>query len=685
MKAMMLAALAALSAQAIGYADAAAATANAAQPGRPALGTWGVDVANIDKSVKPGDDFYRYVNGKWLAQDHIPADRSSWGSFAELRELSENRVKEILASLASSSGTMPPEAQKVRDLYNSFVDEQGIAQRGLAPAKSDLERLGHMKSYEAVAAALADPRLSLPSPFNLYIDSDPKNPDRYAVNITQGGLGLPDRDYYLRDDERFPEIRKEYVAAISKMLSLANIADAERKAQAILDFEHAIAEAHWPVEQQRDAEKTYNPVSRDELMQLAAQFPWGPFMESATLGSQSSFIAREKDAFPKLAEVFRKTPLETWQAYLQFHYLHTFAPFLPKEIDAANFAFFGTVLNNQPSQLPRETRGIQFLSGAMGEAVGKLYVERYFPAESKTQMEALVANLKAAFAERIRSLEWMSEETQQAALKKLDQFTVKIAYPNKWRDYSTLVVDARDLIGNAQRSAAFEWHRQAVRLPGPVDREEWGMTPQTINAYYNPGFNEIVFPAAILQPPFFDPNADPAVNYGGIGAVIGHEIGHGFDDQGSKYDGRGVLQSWWTPEDRARFEERTQKLVQEYEGFEPLPGLHVNGELTLGENIGDLGGIQMAYAAYRRSLGGKDAPVIDGFTGDQRFFLGFGQIWRSQLRDGVMRQLVLSNPHSPPQYRVNGVVPNVDAWYDAFDIPQDAKMALPPERRVSIW
>jgi predicted metalloendopeptidase len=685
MRTVIFAALAMLSAQAIGDTQHAPAAADASQAKRPELGAWGVDLANMDKSVKPGDDFYRYVNGKWLAEDHIPADRSSWGTFAELRELSENRVKEILASLAGTSGAADPQAQKVRDLYASFVDEDAIAQHGYAPAKADLDRFAHIDNYEAVAAALADPRLTLASPFNMYINADDKNPDRYAVNLTQGGLGLPDRDYYLRDDESFPEIRKQYVAAIGKMLTLAGIADSEQKAQSILDLEHALAEVEWPVEQQRDAEKTYNPVTRDELVQLAPQFPWKQFMDSAQLGSQTHFIAKEKDAFPKLAQVFRSTPIDTWRAYLQFHYLQAFAPFLPKEMDDANFAFYGTVLSNQPAQLPRETRGVQFVGGAMGEAVGKIYVERYFPAESKAQMESLVANLRAAFADRVKSLEWMSDDTRQAALKKLDQFTVKIAYPDKWRDYSTLVVDAHDPLGNAQRAAAFEWHRQAVRLGGPVDRQEWGMTPQTINAYYNPTFNEIVFPAAILQPPFFDPNADPAVNYGGIGAVIGHEIGHGFDDQGSKYDGRGVLQSWWTEEDRSRFEERTNKLVQEYNAFEPLPSLHVKGELTLGENIGDLGGIQMAYAAYRRSLGGKEAPVIDGFTGDQRFFLGFGQIWRSQIRDGALRSLVLSNPHSPPQYRVNGVVPNVDAWYKAFGIPQDAKMALAQDRRVKIW
>jgi putative endopeptidase len=684
MKAVTLAVFAVVASQAIAQTSEQPAAAKGTSA-KPALGTWGIDLTNMDTSVKPGDDFYRYVNGLWLAENHIPEDRSSWGSFAELQKLSEERVNSIIDELSASSSASSPEAQKIRDLYNSFADQAGIEQRGLAPAKADLDRLGRVSSYEEIAKAMGDPMLALPTPYNLYIDVDPKNPERYAVNVTQGGLGLPDRDYYLRDDEQFPEIRKQYVAAIGQMLTLAKIAGAEQKAQAILDLEHALAEVQWPADQRRDAEKTYNPVTREELIKLAPQFPWNAFFESAYLGKQPDFIANEKDAFPKMAAIFRKTPVETWQAYLQFHYLQTFAAMLPKAIDDANFAFFGTVLSNQPAQLPRTTRGVRFVSAQLGEAVGKLYVERYFPASSKAQMEALVDNLRAAFAERVKTLEWMSDETKKAALRKLDQFTVKIAYPDTWRDYGALRIDAKDLLGNAQRSGAFEWNRQTSRLPGPVDRSEWGMTPQTINAYYNPGLNEIVFPAAILQPPFFDPNADPAVNYGGIGAVIGHEIGHGFDDQGSKYDGRGVLQSWWTAEDRSRFEERTQKLVQEYNGFEPLPDIHVNGQLTLGENIGDLGGMQMAYAAYHRSLGGKPAPVIDGFTGDQRFFMSWAQVWRSQMRDGVLRQVVLSNPHSPPTYRVNGVVPNVDAWYAAFGVPEDATLALPQGRRVSIW
>jgi len=684
MKAVILIALAAIASQA--GAQTTEQPAKATGTGdKPELGTWGIDLANMDKSVKPGDDFYRYVNGGWLAQNHIPEDRGSWGSFAELQQLSEKRVNSIIEEVSSSSTAAGPDAQKIRDLYNSFVDQATIEEKGLAPAKADLTRLGSLKTYEEVAAAMGDPKLTLPTPFNLYIDIDAKDPTTYAVAITQGGLGLPDRDYYLRDDEQFPEIRKEYVAAIGKMLALANIADADKKAQAILDVEHALAEVQWPVEQQRDADKIYNPVTRDELIKLAPDFPWAQFLESAQLAGQQKFIANEKDAFAKFATVFRKTPVSTWQAYLQFHYLQAFAPMLPKAIDDANFAFFGTILSNQPAQLPRTTRGVRFVSAQIGEAVGKLYVQKYFPASSKAQMEALVDNLRGAFKDRIQQLDWMSDETKQAALKKLDEFTVKIAYPNTWRDYSALTIDPKDLLGNTQRSSAFEWHRQTVRLPGPVDRTEWGMTPQTINAYYNPNLNEIVFPAAILQPPFFDPNADPAVNYGGIGAVIGHEIGHGFDDQGSKFDGRGVLQSWWTDEDRTRFDERTQKLVQEYNGFEPMPDLHVNGQLTLGENIGDLGGMQMALAAYHRSLGGKPAPVLDGFTGDQRFFLSWAQVWRSQMRDGVLRQLVLSNPHSPPPFRVNGVVPNVDAWYQAFGVPEDAKLALPKGKRVAIW
>jgi predicted metalloendopeptidase len=664
-----------------------------AQPGaprpaaaKPVLGDWGVDLGNLDSSVQPGDDFYRYVNGHWLAQDRIPSDRPSWGSFNELQRVSEQRVLQIIDGLAGATDVATgSDAQKLRDLYASFADEAAANERGLAPARADLERLGRAASYDDVAAALGDAALLLPSPFNLYRDIDAKDPDSYTIAITQGGLGLPDRDFYLRDDEHFPQIRKDYAAAIAKILALAGIADADREAIAILDLEHALAAASWPSADRRDAVKTYNPVTRAQLEALAPAFPWDAFLKAAELDKQDRFVANESSAFPKLAEVFRNTPLATWQAYLRFHYLRAFAPYLTTELSDANFAFFSTVLNNQPAQLPRATRAVRLVSAQIGEAIGRLYVEKYFPPSSKAQVDSLVANLRGALQERIRSLDWMSDATKSAALVKLSQFTVKIGYPNKWIDYGPLSIAPHDLVGNVQRAAVFKWRRSIAKLPGPVDREEWGMTPQTVNAYYSPSLNEIVFPAAILQPPFFDPNADAAVNYGGIGAVIGHEIGHGFDDQGSKYDGKGVLRSWWTDEDRSRFESRTKQLVHEYSAFEPVPGLRVNGQLTLGENIGDLGGIEMAHAAYRRSLGGKAAPTLDGFSGDQRFFLAFAQIWRSQAREGYLRNQLLADPHSPTEFRVNGVVPNVAEWYAAFGVPATAKLALPAQRRVSIW
>jgi len=653
---------------------------------KPALGAWGVDLSNIDSAVKPGDDFYRYVNGRWLAENRIPPDRAAWGSFNELRQVSEQRVQQLIDGLATATDVAPgSDAQKVRDFYASFADEAAVNARGLAPARADLERLGRLATYDEVAAALGDPALNIPSPFNFYRDIDAKDPDHYTIAITQGGLGLPDRDFYLRDDEQFPQIRMQYAAAIAKMLAIAGDTNAERNADSIVALERAIAEVSWPNADRRDAEKTYNPVNRAELVALAPAFPWDAFFTPGELTKQDRFVANEKSAFPKLADVFRKTPLATWQAYLRFHYLHAFAPQLTTELADANFAFFGTVLNNQPAQLPRPTRAVQLVSSQVGEAIGRLYVEKYFPASSKAQMEALVANLRAALEERIRKLDWMSSATKTAALAKLSQFTVKIGYPNKWIDYGPLAIAPNDLLGNVQRANSFQWRRQLAKLPGPVDREEWGMTPQTVNAYYNPNLNEIVFPAAILQPPFFDPNADAAVNYGGIGAVIGHEIGHGFDDQGSKFDGKGVLRGWWTDADRSRFDMRTKQLVDEYAKFEPLPGIKVNGQVTLGENIGDLGGIEMAYSAYHRSLGGKRAPTIDGYTGDQRFFLAFAQIWRQQVRDGFLRNQVLADPHSPAEFRVNGVVPNVAEWYEAFGVPANAKLALPKDRRVSIW
>jgi putative endopeptidase len=473
------------------------------------------------------------------------------------------------------------------------------------------------------------------------------------------------------------------------MLRLGDVADAETKAESIFKLESEIADIHWSRAERRDADKTYNPMRTAELVQFAPDFPWVETLRESGIvnppGGERQLIVSEKSAFSGLAALFKRTSVDTWRDYLTFHYLSGHAPYLPKRFDDARFEFYGKVLGGQPEQLARDKRGVRFVGGMMGENVGRLYVARYFPADAKAKAQDLVSNLLSVYRQRIQTADWMSPETRRQALEKVGTFSVKIGYPDKWRDYSALRVDPEDLLGNQARGARFEWNRRLVRLDQPVDRSEWGMSPQTVNAYYSSSLNEIVFPAGILQPPFFDPNADPAVNYGGIGAVIGHEISHGFDDQGSKYDAEGVLRNWWTEADRMNFDGRTNALVDQFNTYSPIPGLNVNGRLTLGENIADLAGLTVTQAAYHLSLNGAEAPVLDGFTGDQRLFLGYAQVWRFKAREETLRQRVLSDPHSPPEFRINGIVRNVDAWYDAFKVAPGDKLYLPPASRVHLW
>jgi putative endopeptidase len=470
---------------------------------------------------------------------------------------------------------------------------------------------------------------------------------------------------------------------------LGDIADADTKAEAIFKLESEIADIHWSRAERRDADKTYNPMSLSELVQFAPDFPWAEDLREQGIANPSSgerqVIVSEKSAFPGLASLFKRTSVDTWRDYLTFHYLSSHAPYLTKRFDDARFEFYGKVLGGQREQLARDKRGVRYVGGMMGENVGRLYVARYFPADAKAKAQELVRNLLSVYRQRIQTADWMSPETRRQALEKVGTFSVKIGYPDKWRDYSAFRVDPEDLLGNQARGARFEWNRRLVRLDQPVDRSEWGMSPQTVNAYYNSSLNEIVFPAAILQPPFFDPNADPAVNYGGIGAVIGHEISHGFDDQGSKYDAEGVLRNWWTEADRKNFDERTNALVDQFNAYSPVPGLFVNGRLTLGENIADLAGLTVAQAAYHLSLNGATPPVLDGFSGDQRLFLGYAQVWRFKAREETLRQRVLSDPHSPPEFRINGIVRNVDAWYDAYKVAPGEKLYLAPGSRVHLW
>ena len=647
------------------------------------IGAFGLDLEARNSSVKPGDDFFSYAIGTWYNTFQIPPDRSSFGAFNELDELSKKRVRELIEAAAATHASAGTPAQKIGDYYAAYMDQDAIESNGLAPAQGDLKRITAATQKSQIAALFGAPGFA--SLFDVDLPPDLKNPDRYSVVISQSELGLPDRDYYLKDDPKLKEIREKYVAYIGQMLALGAVADSAAKAAQIMAFETAVAKVQWPNEKRRDVDATYNPRSKQQLLAYAPGFAWQPFFDSLQIGQRQELVLSELTAIRDLAALFQRTPLPTLKSYLTFHYLSDHAQFLPKRFDDARFAFYGQALRGQPQQRERWKRAVDVVDGALGEQVGQLYVARYFPPESKTKMQELVANLRASLSERIDALEWMTPETKSRAHEKLATFTPKIGYPDVWKDYSTLQVRRDDLLGNVRRAGEWHWQYQVARLDKPVDRAEWQMTPQTINAYYNPLNNEIVFPAAILQPPFFDPNADAAVNYGAIGAVIGHEIGHGFDDQGRKFGPTGALQDWWTQKDADVYNARVARLIKQFSAFEALPGLHVNGANTIGENIGDLGGLNMAYHAYQLSLQGRPAPVIDGLSGDQRFFLSWAQVWRSKYRDGALREMVLSDPHSPANFRVNGPLPNIDSWYTAFAVQPGDKLYIKPEERVSIW
>jgi putative endopeptidase len=648
-----------------------------------AIGAFGLDLSAGNSAVKPGDDFFAYASGKWYDHFEIPADKTSYGAFNQLDDLSKQRVREIIEQAAASHPAEGTAAQKIGDYYAAYMDQSAIETNGLTPVEGDLKRISSAATPAQIATLFGLPGFA--SLFDLDLQPDLKNPDRYSVVISQSSLGLPDRDYYLKDDPKLQEIRGKYVAYVEQILTLGGVADAGAKAKEIMAFETAVAKVQWPIEKRRDVDATYNPRTKQQLLTYAPGFPWQAFLQASSVGGRQDLVLSELTAVHDLADLFKHTPLPTLKAYLTFHYLSDHAPYLPKRFDDARFAFYGSTLRGQPQQRERWKRAVDEVNGALGELVGQLYVARYFPPESKAKMQELVANLRASLSERIDALDWMTPETKSRAHEKLATFTPKIGYPDKWKDYSALQIRRDDLVGNVRRAAEWRWQYQVARLDKPVDRQEWQMTPQTINAYYNPLNNEIVFPAAILQPPFFDPNADAAVNYGGIGAVIGHEMGHGFDDQGRKFGPDGGLKDWWTQQDADVFKGRVTRLENQFSAFEALPGLHVNGANTIGENIGDLGGLNMAYHAYHLSLKGKPAPVIDGLTGDQRFFLSWAQVWRTKIRDGQLREYVMSDVHSPPYFRVNGPLPNINEWYAAFDVHPGDKLYIKPEDRVSIW
>lgn len=667
-----------------------AATGGQSAP-TPVLGAWGVDLSGMDNSIRPGDDFFDYANGTWYRQAVIPPDRASTGSFQNLQILSEKRMQDLVAAIeAKPYAQLGNEERQIRDLYDAFTDTGQIEQRGIGPSKKDLDLIASAKAPDDVARLMGSTSIPADGPFGAFVNADAKHPDQYVMLVSQSGLGMPNRDYYLKDDAALVATREAYGKFLTSMLALAGRKDAGPRADAVLALETRIAQAQWTAVERRNADKTYNPMTLAQLAAYAPGFPWATFFREQGLSPTGPagdrvVIVRENTAFPELARIFGPTPVPVWRDYLTVHYLHAMSSYLPAAFDDADFEFYGKVLGGETEKLPRTTRAVHLIDQRLGHPLGKLYVAKYFPPESKAKVEALVGNLLKAYDADIRTIIWMTEATKQKALEKLHRFTPHVGYPDTWRDYSGLAIRRDDLLGDIERSSDFEWHHRIDRIDRPVDRNEWGMTPPTINAYYTPVLNSIFFPAAILQPPFFDPNADDAVNYGAIGAVMGHEIGHGFDDQGSKYNGLGVLQSWWTNEDRQAFEDRVAKLGEQYDAFEGLPGMHVNGKLTMGENIGDLSGLAIALKAYHVSLNGAQPPVLDGFSGDQRFFLGFAQIWRGKYREGAMRRQLLSNPHSPAHWRVVGPTRNIDAWYDAFDVTPGEKYYLPPDQRVHIW
>ena len=664
---------------AVGHADGTPAE------GEPQIGNWGVPMEHVDRSVDPGDDFFAYVTGKWMAQAEIPADLPSWGAGIELHLKAEEDVRDIITDLAQSDPAPGSVGQKVGDLYASWMDVDRLDQLGAAPLRPHLQQIATIDSHEDLSAAFASVHAT--APFGVGILPDPADTTRYIAAVGQAGLGLPGRDYYLDQGATYQGYRAAYRDYIETLFDLAGMDESEARAERILALETRLAEAHWPPEDSRNIQKVYNPMSQQQLAELVPQLDWQLIFERLGLAELETFIVTETTALEKSGRIVVDTPVQTWRDYLAFHFISDQASFLSTAFDRAKFEL-NRALSGVEEQRERAKRGVQLINGVMGEAVGQVYVQRQFPPQAKARVEELVGHLVAAFRERLRRNHWMDEATRTQALAKLDRFEPRVGYPEKWTDYSSLDIERDDLFGNRLELTDFHWQQQLDRLDGPVDRALWSMSPQTVNAYYNPLMNQITFPAAILQPPMFDPAADPAVNYGAIGAVIGHEIGHGFDDQGRRFDEAGRIRDWWSAGANEQFLELAAKLGAQYAAYEPVPGTHINSELTMGENIGDLGGMEMAYAAYHRYLedccDGK-APVIDGLTGDQRFFLGYAAAWRRIQRDDFARKQLKSDPHSPPKYRVNGVVRNMDAWYEAFDVAPGDDLYLPPSERVRIW
>lgn len=654
---------------------------------KPALIS-GVDLNAMDAKVRPQDNFHQFTNGNWLKNTPIPPEYGSYGSFTVLSEQAEQNLRAIIEQSSEAknkqTGTLE---QKIGDFYNSYMNEEQIESNGLKPIEADLKTINNIKNNTGLIRQFASMlRHGFATPLDFGVLPDFKDSSKYTFFLVQSGLGLPNRDYFLdQDNDRFVTIVKAYEIYINDMLSMAGQSNSAEAATKIIALERQIAKAHWSKTANRSLKKLYNPHDTDKLGDLSKNINWQTLLNELSASQLGYIVIGQPSYFKTLGSILDTTDLETWKSYLKLRVISGSAKYLPKKFSDRRFAFYGRTISGLKAQKERWRRGVDAVNGAMGEALGKIYVDRHFPPQAKVRMLEMVNNLLAEFAVGIDALEWMSEETKKEAHDKLNKFTVKIGYPDKWRDYSALSIDANDIAANVRHSSLFEFEHTMSKLGKPIDKDEWGMTPQTVNAYYNPTMNEIVFPAAILQPPFFNMEADDAVNYGGAGLVIGHEISHGFDDQGSTFDGDGNLRNWWTDADRARFKASTDKLVAQYNAFEPLEGTHINGELTLGENIGDLSGATVALNAYTRSLNGKEAPIIDGYSGTQRFFLGYARVWGNQYRDETLLRLLVSDPHSPAKYRVNGIVPNMNAFYQAFDVKPGDKHFLPEDQRVKVW
>ena len=646
----------------------------------------GIALANMDTLVKPGDNFTAYVNGAWMKKTAIPSDKSGYGVWDLINDKAEEDVRKIIEEAAKGDFKQGSNEQKIGDVYSSFMDWDPRNKKRLEPIKPEFAKIDAIKNHSDLAAYFGRANQSgTRIPFSIGVLEDFKDPTKYMLFTWQGGLGLPEREYYFLSDAKSKDIRSKYVAHIAKMLELAQLPDASKKASAIMALETEIAKRHMKKEDTRNMVALYNKHAIADLPKLAPDFNWKAMLENANIRNQDSIVVTQVDYTKQINGLFKATSVDTWKDYLKWSVLNSAATSLTQQLDAQDFEFYGKTLNGTPEQQPMWKRAVGAVNASLGEVIGEVYVKKHFKPEAKKRMEELVQNLLKAYEKSIKELDWMTPDTKKEALKKLSKFTPKIGYPDKWRDYSKLEIREGDLYGNLDRARQFEYNRQIDKLGKPMDRDEWGMTPQTVNAYYNPTLNEIVFPAAILQPPFFDMNADDAVNYGGIGAVIGHEIGHGFDDQGSTFDGDGVMRNWWTEKDLQAFKERTGALVSQYSEFAVFPDLKVNGAFTLGENIGDLGGLSIALKAYKMSLKGKQAPVLEGFTGEQRVFIGWAQVWMQKDREEALRNQVASDPHSPARFRVNGIVRNLPEFYTAFKVKPGDSLYLAPEKRVRIW